>query len=158
MDTRFGHSTGRLHRIHRGQYLGTLLPAAWFPRPACQIQAMWSNWIGRIRDFFSFLFLIKPIVEKEPLPPRAELSMFSSVWSDTVCHCFLLYFVLELYPEQSNISPHLLTPTKIYRFERANKSGSGDLTSGRPGKEQLTTLKANEIDDFFSILATSQQR
>lgn len=76
--------------------------------------------------------------------------MFSSVWSDTVCHCFLLYFVLELYPEQSNISSHLLTPTKIYRFERANRSGSGDLTGGRPGKEQLTTLKANEIDDFFS--------
>lgn len=51
--------------------------------------------------------------------------MFSSFWSDTICHCSLLYFVLELYPEQSNLSSHLLTPAKNLSLRKRESSRIG---------------------------------
>lgn len=117
MNTRSSHSIGRLHRIHPGQHLGTVSLAAWSPRPACQIQAMWSNWIGRIRDFFFFsLFFFLIIVEKEaaPAPSWTFHNLFFLKWHGSPSLPFAL--ICTQIVHQSRVSYHLVvwTPGEIF--------------------------------------------
>lgn len=132
-------------------------PAAWSPRPACQILAMWSNWIGRIRDFFLFFFSLTHRWKRAaPAPSWTFYVFFFFLKWHGLSQLFALLCIWSVPKAEHFIVSSSNPRRKVYRFERANRAESGDLTGGRSGKDNSQHREPTTFF-FFRIPETSQE-